>query len=178
VTGSILALNAGSSSFKFAVFGQDPAGALTATVRGQVTGLGATPCLAAQDAAGIELVNRGWPEGRPPPFAEVLDALLAFVDGHAGHGGLVAVGHRVVHGGAEHMAPARVTPALLDELKAVVRLDPLHMPHNIAPIEAMASARPGLPQVACFDTAFHSTLPAIARRTGLPRTLEADGIRR
>ncbi len=178
VTGSILTLNAGSSSFKFAVFGQDAAGRLTATLRGQVTGLGATPHLVAHDADGVELANQQWPDGPPPPFAEVLDTLLTFVDAHAGQGGLAAVGHRVVHGGADHLAPARVTPALLDELEALTRLDPLHMPHNIAPIKAMASARPGLPQAACFDTAFHSTLPPVACRTGLPRALEADGIRR
>lgn len=176
--GSILTLNAGSSSFKFAVFGQDAAGGLAATLRGQVTGLGAPPHLVAHDAAGVELANRHWPEGPPPPFAEVLDALLAFADGHAGQGGLAAVGHRVVHGGADHLAPACVTPGLLNDLEALTRLDPLHMPHNIAPIKAMASARPALPQVACFDTAFHSTLPPVARRTGLPRALEADGIRR
>ena len=176
--GSILALNAGSSSFKFAVFGQDVGGGLAETVRGQVTGLGSAPQLVAHDAAGAELAGRHWPDGPPPPFAEVLDALLTFVEGHAGQGGLVAVGHRVVHGGAKHLAPARVTPALLDELQALTRLDPLHMPHNIAPIEAMAAARPALPQVACFDTAFHSTLPPLARRTGLPRALEAGGIRR
>ncbi len=176
--GSILTLNAGSSSFKFAVFGQDAAGGLAATLRGQVTGLGAAPHLVAHDAAGVELASRHWPEGPPPPFAEVLDALLAFADGHAGQAGLAAVGHRVVHGGAGHLAPARVTPGLLDDLEALTRLDPLHMPHNIAPIKAMASARPALPQVACFDTAFHSTLPPVARRTGLPRALEADGIRR
>jgi acetate kinase len=178
LTGSILTLNAGSSSFKFAVFGQDGAGGLTAATRGQVVGLDATPHLVAHDAGGVELANHHWPEGQPPPFAEVLDTLLTFIDAHAGPAGLAAVGHRVVHGGADHLAAARVTPTLLDELDALIRLDPLHMPHNIAPIKAMAAARPALPQVACFDTAFHSTLPPVARRTGLPRALEADGIRR
>jgi acetate kinase len=178
VTGSILTLNAGSSSFKFAAFGQDPAGGLRATTRGEVTALGATPRLVAHDADGIELISQQWPDGRTPAFAEVLDTLLTFVDAHAGQGGLDAVGHRVVHGGADHVAPARITPALLDELEALIQLDPLHMPHNIAPIKAMAAARPALPQVACFDTAFHSTLPSVARRTGLPRALEAKGIRR
>jgi acetate kinase len=83
-----------------------------------------------------------------------------------------------VHGGADLLAPACVTPALLAKLQGLIRFDPLHMPHNIAPIEAMAAARPSVPQVACFDTAFHSTLPPVARRTGLPLALEAEGIRR
>jgi acetate kinase len=178
VSGSILTLNAGSSSFKFALFTQDAAGGLQAAVRGEVTGLEAVPHMVAHDATGAELTNHRWPDGERPDFAEVLDTLLAFVEGHAGQGGLAAAGHRVVHGGADHLAPARLTPGLLDELGELVRLDPLHMPHNIAPIRAMISARPDLPQVVCFDTAFHATLPPVARQTGLPRYLEAEGIRR
>jgi acetate kinase len=100
MTGSILTLNAGSSSFKFAAFAQDAAGGLRATIRGEVTGLGATPRLVAHDADKIKLTNQQWPVGRTPAFAEVLDTLLTFVDAHAGPDGLDAVGHRVVHGGA------------------------------------------------------------------------------
>jgi len=176
--GSILTLNAGSSSLKFALFSEDSSGSLAARIRGQVAGLGAKPSLVARDGAGVELAGQGCWERQPVSFAEVLQALLAFTGRHVGEGGLAAVGHRIVHGGADHLAPARVTTALLSQLDGLVRLDPLHMPHNIAPIKAIASARPALPQVACFDTAFHATLPAVARRTGLPRALEADGIRR
>jgi len=176
VAGSILTLNAGSSSLKFALF--DAAGALTATARGEVETLDAAPHLLARDAAGAVLAERRWPAGAEHPFATVLTALLEFADAHLGRDGLAAVGHRVVHGGADHIDPALVTPALLAALDALVPLDPLHMPHNIAPMRAVAAARPALAQVACFDTAFHHTLPPVAARFALPRALAAAGVRR
>jgi acetate kinase len=104
--------------------------------------------------------------------------LLEFAEAHIGRGGLTAVGHRVVHGGGAHIAPALATSALLDELTALTPLDPLHMPLNLAPIRAMLSARPNLPQVACFDTAFHHTLPPVAQRFALPRAITEAGVRR
>ena len=124
------------------------------------------------------VAERRWPAATPGSFDAVVDGLLAFADSHLGHDGLVAAGHRVVHGGEAHVAPVRVTPEVLAELKASISLDPLHLPHNLAPIDALAAARPGLAQVACFDTAFHHTLPPEARRFGLPRALEAAGLRR
>ena len=175
MTGSILTLNAGSSSLKFALF---DAAARTAAVRGEIEGLGDAPHLLARDSGGAVLAERRWPKGQEHPFATVLEALLAFADAHLGRDGLGAVGHRVVHGGAEHVAPERVTPALLAALDGLTPLDPLHMPHNIAPMRAVAAARPSLPQVACFDTAFHHTLPPVAQRLALPRAVSALGVRR
>jgi acetate kinase len=83
-----------------------------------------------------------------------------------------------VHGGADHVAPALITPKLLAELVALTPLDPLHMPHSLAPVHAVAKSRPGLKQVACFDTAFHHTLPSVARRVAVPRVWELQGVRR
>ena len=177
--GAILTLNAGSSSLKFALFDAAMVGkGVPARARGQVDDLNAAPRLLAKNGAGQVLEDRRWPAGLPHPFATALAALLAFADSHLGPGGLQAVGHRVVHGGAEHSGPARVTPAMRAELDALIELDPLHMPLNIEPIDAVAAARPELPQVACFDTAFHHTMPGVARQFGLPRALEAAGIRR
>jgi acetate kinase len=178
--GSILTLNAGSSSLKFALFDVDAAtrGEMLATARGQIEGLDEAPHLLAHDAAGAVLAEQRWLASTPHAFAIVLDALLAFADTHLGGAGLAAVGHRIVHGGAKHITPARVTPALLADLEDLTSLDPLHMPHNVAPIHAVAASRPALAQVACFDTAFHHTLPPVARRCGLPRALEAAGVRR
>ena len=171
MTGSVLTLNAGSSSLKFALFD----GAGQAAVRGEAEDLGDAPHWVARDAGGTVLAERHWPVGQERAFDTVLDALLAFADAHLGQDGLAAVGHRVVHGGADHVMPERVTPALLLALDGLTRLDPLHMPHNIAPMRAVAAVRPGLPQVACFDTAFHHTMPAVAQRMALPR---AVGVRR
>jgi acetate kinase len=104
--------------------------------------------------------------------------LLNFTDAHLGRDGLAAVGHRVVHGGANHIAPEMITPALVALLETLTPLDPLHMPDNLAPMRAVTAARPQLAQVACFDTAFHHTMPPVAARFALPRALEAKGVRR
>src|SRR5579884_2044427 len=91
---------------------------------------------------------------------------------------LRGAGHRVVHGGADFTAPAVATPPVMSALEALVPLAPLHQPHNLAPVRALAAARPELPQVVCFDTAFHRTMPAVARGLALPRRYEGEGIRR
>ncbi|HVC59703.1 MAG TPA: acetate/propionate family kinase [Acetobacteraceae bacterium] len=176
MAGSILTLNAGSSSVKFALF--DTAAGLNATVRGEIEDLDAAPHLLARAGDGAVLAEKHWPPGTTPSFAAVLDALLAFADAHLGHDGLAAVGHRVVHGGADHIAPEVITPALLTALEALTPLDPLHMPDNLAPMHALAAARPALMQVACFDTAFHHTLPPVAARFALPRAVSDAGVRR
>lgn len=102
----------------------------------------------------------------------MLEAVVAWAEGYLGADRLIAVGHRVVHGGADHYRPERVTAGLLDALDRLAPLAPLHEPHNIAPIRAIAAARPNLPQVACFDTAFHHTMPKVATRFALPREYE------
>jgi len=168
-SGSILTLNAGSSSVKFAIF---DAATLDARVRGEIETPHATPHVLAHDAGGAVLVDRRWPAG------DVLPALLDFIDAHLGRDALIAAGHRVVHGGADHVGPEAVTPALLTALDALTPLDPLHMPDNLAPIRAVAAARPALAQVACFDTAFHHTMPPVATQLALPRAITDAGVRR
>jgi acetate kinase len=176
MTGSILTINAGSSSLKFALFDNDAG--LTEAVRGEIENLGAAPHFQARAAAGGVLAEKRWPADAKPSFADALDTLLTFAEAHLDRGGLTAIGHRIVHGGAEHIEPALVTPALLRGLEALTPLDPLHMPHNLAPIRAIVAARPALAQVACFDTAFHHTLPPVARQFALPREISAAGVRR
>ncbi len=176
MAGSILTVNAGSSSLKFALFDDDAP--LRAAVRGEIQDLDEVPHLLARDAAGAVLAERRWPGDARLPFAAVLDTLLNFTDAHLGPDGLAAVGHRVVHGGVDHIEPEVITPALLGTLEALTPLDPLHMPDNLAPIYAVAAVRPALVQVACFDTAFHHTLPLVAQRFALPRAVSAAGVRR
>ena len=169
---TLLTLNAGSSSIKFALFDRDA----ESIMHGEIEKLGTSPHLHAANASGTILVDRSWPE--TPGFHILFETLLTFVEGHLGQAALAAVGHRIVHGGADHVRPALFTPAVLAELTALTPLDPLHMPLNLAPVHAVAAARPALPQVACFDTAFHHTLPPVAQAVALPRAVTANGVRR
>lgn len=176
MTGSILAINAGSSSLKFALF-ENTADCIE-TLRGEIEEIGAARHFFARDAVGNTLAEQSWPPGANINFAGMIELLLDFAASHLGHGGLAAIGHRMVHGGADHIAPALVTPALVAALDALTPLDPLHMPHNLAPVRIIAESRPNLPQIACFDTAFHHTIPPVARNFALPRALTAAGVRR
>ncbi len=178
MTDAILVLNAGSSSLKFAVFdmlgkGEDPALA----VRGQIAGIGTAPRFEVRDAGGNPLPGTAGGDG-PGSHAAALSQLLDWLEGHADGHRVVAAGHRVVHGGSKHTAPARIDAALIDALAALAPLAPHHQPHNVAAIVALARRLPALPQVACFDTALHATQPVVARRLALPRALRDKGLRR
>ena len=176
MNGAILTLNAGSSTLKFALF--NAASQSKALLRGEVSDLNVAPHLVAHDSQGNALIDRKWQAGNEGNFADILTALLEFIEAHPGHDGLAAVGHRIVHGGGDHIEPERVTPALLRSLTKLIALDPIHMPHNIAPIRAIALAKPSLPQIVCFDTAFHHTIPLVAQRFALPRSISDAGVRR
>ena len=176
VDDALLILNAGSSSLKFAVYQADPAGSLQAGYRGVVEEIGRdarlrifqAPDAARQSDQAVAVADH------PQALQRLLDAL------ETRHPGLQfsAAGHRVVHGGADYSHPVRVDENVLSDLDKLIPLSPLHQPHNLAAIRALAAMRPQLPQVACFDTAFHHTLPPLARRFALPRALDARGIRR
>ncbi|NJA88684.1 acetate/propionate family kinase [Rhodocyclus tenuis] len=175
----ILTINAGSSSIKFALF--DTAGGLAKrpALSGQIDGLGAEVSLKARDEDGAHL-----PELSLAPGIDHEDALAALLrwlpqaEGGEGHWQIAAVGHRVVHGGEVCTEPARVTPELLTALEAFCPLAPLHQPHNLAGVRALAALMPEASQVVCFDTAFHSQQAAVARDFGLPRALTDSGIKR
>jgi acetate kinase len=172
---AVLTINAGSSSIKFALFGAG--GDLPLVSRGQIEGIGVAPHFQAKAASGEVLAGRRWTDTGATHEA-LLDALLEWVESHLGNDRLVAVGHRVLHGGVKYLQPARVTPEVLGVLERLVPLGPLHQPHNISPMRAIAAMRPNLPQVACFDTSFHCTMPEVATRLALPRSYEAEGVRR
>src|SRR5436189_5976957 len=152
---AILVLNAGSSSVKFQVFGSDGDG-LAPLMRGQIEALFTEPRFEAKDAGGAPLETKTWPRGTELGHDGALEFLEDFLRTNRGGLELRAVGHRVVHGGTTHHAPVRVDAALLQQLERLVPLAPLHQPHNLAPIRILLERRPGLPQVACFDTAFHA----------------------
>ena len=173
---SILVLNVGSSSLKFALFALE--GALTATLRGEIENLDSNPDFHARDGGGGALTQKLWQTDAPVAFEDILSALLTFVVANLGGQALRAVGHRVVHGGAAHVAPERLTLEGLKALESMEPLDPMHLPHNLRPMRTLFAAHPELPQIACFDTAFHHTMPSEATRVALPRALTDLGIRR
>jgi acetate kinase len=173
---AVLAVNAGSSSVKFALFSVSADAEIALACHGQVEGIGTAPHFRARDPAGAVLAEQRF--APDATYEDLLGALLDFVAAHGGGQEVRAVGHRVVHGGTEFDRPVRVDAAVLATLDALTPLAPLHQPHNLAAIRAIAARRPGLPQVACFDTAFHRSMPALAAAFGLPRALAEAGIRR
>jgi acetate kinase len=175
---AILALNAGSSSLKLAVFEVARDGALTRMATGQLEGVGTAPHFAAHAPDGTVLAECRWTHGQDRSHEDFLQTILDFAEHALGRDTLAAVGHRVVHGGADHVTPQRVTKPLFAALDALVPLAPLHLPHSLAPMRALAALRPHLKQFACFDTAFHSTIPALATRLPIPRALHDEGVRR
>ncbi len=175
--GAVLTLNSGSSSIKFSLFEIGKKETLTLASHGEIEAIGSAPHFFARLPTGAVLTERRWPNPNQP-FAALMETVIGWAESHLGADTLVAVGHRVVHGGVMHDRPERVTPKLLAVLDRLTPLAPLHEPHNLAPIRAIAAARPRLPQVACFDTAFHHGMPIVATRFALPREYEAAGIRR
>ena len=175
--GALLILNAGSSSLKFSVFrDSDPPELL---LRGQLESLLTEPRFVARDATGNVLDERTWPAGSTLGQTGAIQFLFDWGQrGRLGELRLAAAGHRVVHGGTKFTGPVRVDDGVLADLESLVPLAPLHQPHNVAAIRAVASHAPTLPQVACFDTSFHRTQPAVAQQFAIPRKLTELGIQR
>ena len=174
---AIAVLNAGSSSLKFSLFAER-GDALELTARGQTEGLYTAPRFVAKDRAGTTLGEKSWGAGVKLGHDGALDHLMAFLRAELGDQRLVGVGHRVVHGGLEYSRPVRVDAKVLSALEKYVPLAPLHQPHNLAPIRALLKLAPELPQVACFDTAFHRGQPEVAQAFALPRSITDRGVRR
>jgi acetate kinase len=173
---AILTLNAGSSSLKFCLF-EDARPELVRLAEGEIEGVGTAPHFVAR-VGGEIAAERRWPGGAALTHEALLGELLAWAEAHLGDDRLAAVGHRIVHGGAEYASPVRLDAAMTAKLEAFIPLAPLHQPHNLAAVYAVAKVRPALPQVACFDTAFHRGHDPVVDRFGLPRAWEAAGVRR
>ena len=176
---AILVLNAGSSSIRFAIFtpGQGVA-ALDLVYRGWIDGIGHRTRFVVERTRGSGSEVLPVDDGMTlRTHAEALQTLLDWIRKHASGLHFVAAGHRVVHGGTDFSAPVIVDAGVFTRLEELVPLAPLHQPHNLAAIEALNRIEPKLVQVACFDTAFHRTMPAVAQTFALPRALTAEGIR-
>ncbi|NKX63364.1 MULTISPECIES: acetate/propionate family kinase [Stappiaceae] len=169
----ILVLNSGSSSIKFTLYSGD-----TVQLKGQISGLGAQPHISlASRVSGIR-VDRQLSADEGKSHGASLAALLPVLEQELGGRSVDAVGHRVVHGGVTHTEPVRLTAEILEDLKALEPLAPLHQPHNLAGITAAKEAFPEAMQVACFDTAFHRSHPWVNDTFALPRPLYDEGVRR
>ena len=177
----ILVVNAGSSSIKFAMFEVVDSDVPGLLYHGLVDRVDTSHAhFHASDGGGRALADSKFEakSGKTLDHTAMLEAVLDWLDSVAGEFDLVAAGHRVVHGGDEFSRPILIDPSVIARLEALIPLAPLHQPHNIEAIRALARSRPGLRQVACFDTAFHAGQPELARRLALPRELHDAGIKR
>ena len=173
----LLVLNAGSSSLKFRVFARPRKGTLDLEARGQIEGLGTSPRLTVKDAQGKtltdEALDAGLKNGGP-----AVEVLATWLRSKFGGGRVLGVGHRVVHGGPAYAAPVQVETKTLADLQALAPLAPLHLPYNIAAIEAVFERLPDVPQVACFDTSYHRGRAAVTEIVPLPREMRDAGMQR
>ncbi|MFM0644251.1 acetate/propionate family kinase [Paraburkholderia bryophila] len=172
----LLILNAGSSSLKFSVYETRADRSLVAGAHGAVEEIETAPRLRVSDADGRELADAPVSgQGHRGAIAAIHDWFASHVGGESGFDG---IGHRVVHGGPDYAEPVRIDATVLRAIEALTPLAPLHQPHHVAAIRAVAAFAPAVPQVACFDTAFHHSQPPLAQAFALPRELTDKGIRR
>ena len=174
---TILVINASSSSVKFEVFAVDGDGRLRRQIKGQVNGIGSRPRLRANDVAGNTMADRAYPIEAVPDVPAALMLASAWLQDELQLSPL-AVGHRVVHGGPDYDRPVLIDHGVVARLERFTALAPLHQPHNLAPIRSLLLNFPALPQVACFDTAFHRNHDDVADHYAIPRALHEEGVRR
>jgi acetate kinase len=174
---TILVVNAGSSSLKFQIYGVGDGAKLARLVKGQMDGIGTKPQLRAAGNDIASAIDQTFSPDDVPDLPAALDRVEAWLR-QTQTSSLAAVGHRVVHGGPEYSKPTMVNAEILARLERYVPLAPLHQPHNLAPIRLLLERRPELPQVACFDTAFHRGHGALADHYAIPKQFYAEGVRR
>jgi acetate kinase len=174
---TILVVNAGSSSVKFQIFAIDGDGRLGRQLKGQMDGIASRPRLRASGSSGETLADRAYPIESIPDVPAALMVASTWLREEMSIAPL-AVGHRVVHGGPDYQRPVMIDHGVVARLERLIALAPLHQPHNLAPIKSILANFPALPQVACFDTAFHRGHDAVADYYAIPRKLYEDGIRR
>jgi acetate kinase len=174
---TILVINAGSSSVKFQVFSVEGEGALRRQIKGQMDGIGSRPRLRATAASGDPLADRAYPIEAVPDLPTAMAVAGEWLREEI-RVNPIAVGHRVVHGGPDYDRPVLIDHGVVSRLERFVTLAPLHQPHNLTPIRSVLANYPGLPQVACFDTAFHRTHDPVADHYAIPHQLYAEGVRR
>jgi acetate kinase len=173
---AILVVNAGSSSVKFQIFGIE-GDAPRRLIKGQIDGIGTRPRLSAEASDKSSLIDRAYASNEVPDVPAAIAAVASWLRETQSFN-LVAVGHRVVHGGPKYERPVVIDQAVVANLEQYVSLAPLHQPNNLAPIRTLMKNRPELLQVACFDTAFHHGHSAVADHYAIPERFYAEGVRR
>lgn len=177
MTSVYVVLNAGSSSLKFQIF--DPSGVEPQVIyRGLVEGIGTSPHFLVKDFDGATVADRSWNSGEAFGHEEALVELVTWMQTHRADYRLGAVGHRVVHGGRFFDGPVLADDNVLNDLETLEPLAPLHQPHNLKPIRILLRRMPDIPQVACFDTAFHRSQPLIAQLFAIPHEMTEKGVLR
>lgn len=177
MTDAILVLNAGSSSIKFSIFALNDA-ELELGFRGQIESLYTAPRFVAKNSENAVIGEKFWGEGVRLGHDGAMEHLRQFLIEQRGGMRVAGVGHRVLHGGVKYFQPTRVDAQVLGDLEQLIPLAPLHQPHNLAPIRLILEQMPDVPQIACFDTGFHHTNPALAQLFALPMALSDAGVRR
>ena len=173
----ILILNAGSSSLKFCVYRPPKDGNLEMVLKGQIEGIGGAAVLSAKDSNGKTLEAKK-PYSKIKDAVDALDALAEWLRAQFKEPRIVGVGHRVVHGGTNYFLPTLVTEEVVNKLRQLIPLAPLHQPYNLAAIDAVSSRLTGVPQVACFDTGFHRGHDSVIDLVPLPEVIRKQGVQK
>ena len=176
VSEAIIVVNAGSTSLKFGAYAVDPSRSLPLLCRGEIDSMERDPHFSVTNAAGKQLGVREWGEGSAIDQKTALHFVITWLEANLGDSKVIAAGHRVVLGGARFEAPVRIEGDVLDYLESLVVMEPSHQPYNVLGARALAEAFPGLPQVACFDSSFHRTMPEVAQIYALPQDVRDAGV--
>ena len=173
---AIVVFNAGSTSLKFGAYAVDAAGSPPLRCRGRIDSMQGDPHFVVNDAAGKPLDTHEWGEGHAIDHEAALRFVIAWMEANIVDMTVVAAGHRIVLGGTRFDAPVRIEGDVLDYLDSLVVMEPSHQPFNVRGARAFGKAFPGLPQVACFDTSFHRTMPDVAQTYALPQDVRDAGV--
>ena len=174
---AIVVFNAGSTSLKFAAYAVDAGGVLSMLCVGRIDSMQGDPHFVVKNAAGKPWDTHEWGEGHAIDHRTALSFIIAWLEANLADTKVVAAGHRVVLGGTRFEAPVRIEGDVLDYLDSLAAMEPSHQPFNVHGARAFAEAFPGLPQVACFDTSFHRTMPEVAQTYALPQDVRDAGVR-
>ena len=177
MTDAIIVVNSGSTSLKFAAYAGDAPGSPSLLCRGQIDAMQDDPHFVAKNAAGKPIDAHEWGEGHAIDHKTALHFVVTWLEANIADLKVVAAGHRIVLGGTRFEAPVRIDDDVLAYLDSLVIMEPSHQPYNVRGARALAGAFPGLPQVACFDTSFHRTMPEVAQTYALPKDVRDAGVR-